>query len=293
MLDAAVTSSADAEPEAPPRRLECMEIWGGNQAVDDAIAVSGLDAWLVSRPHGGAVSGGDVHFVSTCGGGRLARFVVADVAGHGLLASDLAVNLRRLMRKNINRLDQTRLVRRLNRAFSRFSRDGKFATALLASYFAPTDHLVICNAGHPRPLWYRSRLKIWQQLHHDMADRVEKVSNLPLGIVMPTSYYQFAVCLEKGDLVLIYTDAVVEVRDAGGKILNDEGLLELVGRLDATRPESFCPSLLNAVSAYREHRPEEDDVTLVLLHHNAGRPPRQSIGEMVKVMGKMFGLIKV
>ena len=283
----------EAVADKPLHRLECMEIWGGNEAIDDAIAVSGLDAWVISQPHAGDPSGGDIHFVSTCGSGRIARFMIADVAGHGKSASEVADKLRRLMRKHINRLNQTRFVRDLNREFLWAYQSETFATALLTSYFASTDHLIICNAGHPVPLWYRSQLGTWYRLEHTMADRVKRIFNLPLGIIEPTSYYQFAVRLERNDLVLIYSDAVIEARNGEGRPLGDDGLLEVVGRIDPARPERFCPELLDALSTYRNHGPAEDDVTVALLHHNAGNPPRQSIREMVRVMGKMFGLVKV
>jgi sigma-B regulation protein RsbU (phosphoserine phosphatase) len=274
------------------RRLECMEIWGGNQAADSAVAVSGIDAWVMSEPVGGVTSGGDIHFVSTCGGGKIARFAVADVAGHGLSASNVAVKLRRLMRKHINRLDQTQFARDLNREFAPFSQEGTFATALLASYFAPTDHLIVCNAGHPPPLWYRSSVETWQQLEHTIPDRLAEAVNLPLGIIDPTDYYQFAVRLQKGDLVLIYSDGLVEARDRNGKLLDNQGFLNLVRRVDTAYPEAVCRSVLDVVSAYREDVPAQDDLTLVVLHHNGGRPPRQSMGQMVRTMGKMFGLVK-
>ena len=285
--------SAKATVETPSHRLECMEIWGSNRATDSAVAVSGIDTWVISEPYRGEVAGGDMHFVSTCGGGKIARFAVADVAGHGRAASDMAVKLRRLLRKHINRLDQTRFARDLNREFVLLAQENVFATALLASYFAPTDHLIVCNAGHPQPLWYRSRLETWQPLEHTMTERSQEVVNLPLGIIEPTRYYQFAVRLEADDLVLIYSDAAIEVDNPDGEPLGSQGLLEQVGGIDAGHPETFCHALLGAISSYRNNAPAADDVTLLLLHHNGGRPPSQSIGEMIKVMGKMLGLVKV
>ena len=285
--------AATVAAEAGPHRLECMEIWGGNQAAEHAVSVPGVDCWVISEPYQGDASGGDMHFVSTCGSGRIARFALADVAGHGQSASDTAVNLRRLMRKHINRLDQTRFARDLNKEFGALTDQGTFATALLASYFAPTDHLIICNAGHPPPLWYRARSDAWLELTHNMPERAEEVHNLPLGIISPTAYYQFAVRLEVGDLVLIYSDALIEARNADGKLLDTEGLREQVSHIDQAHPDRFGPDLLRMIADYRGGAPAEDDVTLIVLHHNGARPPRQSIGDMVRVMGKMFGLVKV
>ncbi len=275
-------------------RLECMEIWGGNQAADRAIAVSGMDAWVLSEPYGGdAAGGGDIHFVSTCGHGRIARFLLADVAGHGRLVNDVAIQLLRLMRKHMNRLDQTRFIRELNREFSELADKGMFATALMASYYAPTEHLVVCNAGHPRPFWYRSRLGTWHRLEHAVAGPIEGLANLPLGIIESTDYDQFAVRLEPGDLVLLYSDAAIEARNSRGELLGEDGLLERLRHLDPTPPERFHYAVLQDLSNYRGHEPADDDLTVVLLHHNAGQPPRQSFSQMVKVMGKMAGLVKV
>ena len=36
-----------------PEHWQCMEVWGGNQVVDDAVKVAGLDAWVYSKPCGG------------------------------------------------------------------------------------------------------------------------------------------------------------------------------------------------------------------------------------------------
>ena len=70
---------------AEPARhsMQCMEIWGGSQAADTAVSTPGLDIHVRSQPYGGAASGGDVHYVSLCGGGVITRLIVADLSGHG------------------------------------------------------------------------------------------------------------------------------------------------------------------------------------------------------------------
>lgn len=270
-----------------------MEIWDSNQVVDSAIAVSGMDAWVFSEPHAGDVAGGDIHFISTCGRGRITRFLLADVAGHGGAVSEVAIQLRKLMRKHMTRLDQTRFIRDLNREFMELTRKGVFATALMASYYAPTEHLVICNAGHPQPFWYQSRIETWFRLEPTMTDFIGGHANLPLGIIKSTEYSQFAVCLEEGDLVLLYSDAVIESRNSHDEFLGEEGFLDRIQHLDPAQPARFCSAVLEDLSKYRGQKSATDDLTLILLHRNAGKSPRQSIRQMVKVMGKMLRLVNV
>jgi phosphoserine phosphatase RsbU/P len=280
-------------PAQTPHRLQCMEIWGGNRSMEGAVAVPGIDAWIYSRPVGDNGAGGDIHYVSTCGGGKIARFIVADVSGHGDAVGALAAQLRKLMRRYMDTLDQTRFLHALNRAFSALASDGKFATAVLATYFAPTDHLITCNAGHPAPLWYRAAERNWRLLEHTDECCVAAAMNLPLGIVEPTQYSQFAVPLARGDLVVIYTDALPEARSPAGDALGMNGLLDLVRGLDPHEPEHVLPRLVEAVACYRGGAPAEDDLTIAVLHHNAANPPRQSLGEMMRVVGKMLHLVKV
>ncbi len=274
--------------------MQCMEIWGGNQAVDSGISVPGIDAWVFSETYQGDAAGGDIHYVSTCGGGKIARFALADVAGHGRAVADLAVVLRRLMRKHIDTVDQTKFVRALNEEFLALSAGGVFATAALTTYFAPTDHLVTCLAGHPAPLWRRAKLGTWVRLDAAAAtDAGHRASNLPLGVIAPTEYEQFAVPLEKDDLVLIYTDGLVEAHAPDGRMLGEAGLSRIVESLDVADPSSIVPRLLEEVRRFRGSRPLEDDLTVILLRHNAAGPPRKSAGEWAKVVGKMLGLVRV
>ena len=98
--------------------------------------------------------------------------------------------------------------------------------------------------------------------------------------------------LGRGDLVLFYTDALIEAADGAGQLLGESGLLEVARRLDASvsAPVSVGTSLLEAVARHRGEAPADDDVTLVVLHHNASASPRLTLGEKVDVYAKVFGL---
>jgi hypothetical protein len=269
-----------------------MEVWGGNVAAESGISVHGIDAWLYSQPYHGEASGGDIHYVSMCGEGRIARFVLADVAGHGVEVNDLAVQLRSLMRKHVGTPDQTHFARSLNRTFGRFSRDGIFATAALATYFAPTDELIACLAGHPRPLWYHAESGTWSLLSHEHKSCVGSSSDLPLGIIHPTEYHQFAVTLGKGDLVVLYSDGLIEMGGSQGKTIGEEGLLDLARSIGGLDSEVFGRSLIAAADAEFGWVPgaRGDDVTVMVLHHNAMDPPAVSLLHRAKMMAKMLGL---
>src|SRR3954451_17981370 len=136
----------DKPPEGTSEHgLKCMEIWGGSQAADASVSTPGLDLQVYSRPHAQAEGGGDVHYVSLCGGGVITRFILADVSGHGASVADMARSLRDLMRRNINRKSQERLVKALNQEFTELVKLRRFATALVGTYLTAGDRLTICN----------------------------------------------------------------------------------------------------------------------------------------------------
>lgn len=241
----AARTSADNE-----QRMQCMEVWGGSQLTDQTVAFSGLDAWVSSKPYGGASHGGDVYYASSCGTGRITRLLLADVSGHGSAVASTAADLRTLMRRFVNRIDQTEFVRLLNKQFSEMSKAGTFATAVVTTFFAPTRRLTICNAGHPCPLLYRAADGSWSSLEHK-AKRGPMPANTPLGLLSFAEYDQFDIELAPGDVFLSYTDALMESNEADGEPLGESGVLKiarlLTGPGDPPDPATFCPALLQEI----------------------------------------------
>src|SRR4029079_2161444 len=161
------------------QHMQCMEVWGGSQLTSRGVAFGGLDAWVYSKPYGNAQHGGDVYYASSCATGRIGRLLLADVSGHGTPVAATAADLRTLMRRFVNRLDQTEFVRLLNKQFAVRSKAGTFATAIVAPFFEPSRRMTICNAGHPRPLIYRAAQKKWDFLGHE-GKAGATPSNIPL-----------------------------------------------------------------------------------------------------------------
>jgi len=280
-----------AKPEPGVSNLSCMEIVGGIEANDQALDLPGLDVWMFSKPHQGAKQGGDVHYISVCGGGRISRLIVADVSGHGTPVAEVSDRLRGLMRKNINRPDQTRLVRALNRDFGTMAQQQRFATAVVATYLAHQQTLTLSNAGHPRPLWYQAARQRWIWLDPDEPGAVEDVSNLPFGIANDSAYRQFAVRMTRDDLVFIYTDGMTEARRPSGKQLGESGVLDVVQQIEAREPSQFLPRLRSRLTSIVGDDLRSDDVTMLLLHANGEQPPRQSLTRKMRATAKMLGLL--
>ena len=276
--------------EQKTQHMTCMEVWGDSQLTASGIEMGGLDAWVYSKPFGEAQRGGDVYYASSCATGRISRLLLADVSGHGNSVAATAADLRTLMRRFVNRLDQKEFVRLLNQQFVALSRTGTFATAVVTTFFAPSRRLLICNAGHPRPLLYRAVKKEWTLLGDDGTVEVHKPQNIPLGIIDLTEYEELDVELNPGDCLMKYTDALIESRDADGEMLGEAGVLRILNLIGEVDPGKITEALLKEI---RERYPEnlsEDDVTVMLIRVN-GRQPKIPFQEKLMAAGRFFGAL--
>ncbi|MCR9232428.1 MAG: serine/threonine-protein phosphatase [bacterium] len=251
-------------------RMQCMEVWGGNQSVDRKLTTTGLDLWVYSQPHAASRSGGDVYYVSSCSSGRITRLLLADVSGHGEVVAARANVLRNLMRRHINRINQASLVEAINDDFESESRTGAFATAVIGTFFAPTRTLTICNAGHPSPLIYQAQNKTWIPFGSEQgASEVER--NFPLGITVEQNYSNQSCKLGREDLMLCFTDGLLEFKQADGSLLGEAGLLRLLSQLDCSQPERLIPELLQRLDPNQERINAADDISLMLFQRNNER----------------------
>lgn len=261
--------------------LQCMEIWSGNRSVESTARSIGLDVWIYSQPYLGETRGGDVHYLSLCVGGIVTRLVLADVSGHGSKVADTSLTLRKLLRRYMNAKRQDRLAAELNREFSSVEQTGRFATAILMTYLSHRKRLLLTNAGHPRPLFFRNATARWHYVDSNLIEN-DRADNLPLGVRDSTSYQSTEFAIESDDLLILYTDAFTEASGADGKQLGESGLLTLVQSMSTTIPsDQFGRELLSSVRAYA-NGVSCDDETLMVIRFGHGR---RSTGFMERLRG--------
>jgi serine phosphatase RsbU (regulator of sigma subunit) len=144
-----------------------------------------------------------------------------------------------------------------------------FATGLLCELDTSSGRLSWLSAGHLEPLLMRGG-KLVRSLH------VEPL--LPLGLNQGLSQGTVAAIgseqLEPGDLLMLYTDGVVEARSPDGEFFGQPRLVDMVTRnLAAGRPAP--ETMRRVVHALLDHQAGDldDDATLLLVEwHGASGP---------------------
>lgn len=286
-------TSSDLPNETSPHEMTCMEILGGIEATERAVKCPGLDVWIRSRPFRDESTGGDVHYLSLCGGGVITRVLLGDVSGHGEHVREYAEELRRLVKRHIVRKSQRRFMRDLNRNFTEYADLRRFATAVVMTYLSHNRSVEMCIAGHPRPAFWNSGQRKWSYLGEGLANGAETsigITNMPIGVVDNLAYDTFRFPLESGDLLLLYSDALVEARSPDGRTLGETGLMETLASIDPS--DQTCSavgqSVLEAVARFRGDQPSEDDETLMVLKHTGTGPKGAGLAERLDAVVKML-----
>jgi anti-sigma regulatory factor (Ser/Thr protein kinase) len=133
--------------------------------------------------------------------GKLLGISIGDVAGHGLNAAATMAMLRQTMRVAA-RIEQqpSRVLREVNRSLCADD-PGALATAIFATLDCSSGLLRWSTAGHPAPIVVRP----------DRSVTFLEGSGLILGIDAQTTFDDFALDLDVGCALVLYTDGLVEV----------------------------------------------------------------------------------
>ncbi|ASN22852.1 PAS sensor protein [Streptomyces pluripotens] len=190
--------------------------------------------------------GGDWYDVLPLGGDRTA-LVVGDVMGSGIDAAAAMGRLRTATAAFADLdLDPARILGQLDSITSRLER--YIATCVYAVYDPHTGVCRIANAGHLPPALVRGG---------ERPRLLDLPNGIPLG-VGGVPFETTALVFGLGDLLVLYTDGLVETRHhAIDERL--EGLLRLLDTSDCTLEET-CDRLLDGL----RHPDDHDDVALLI-----------------------------
>jgi phosphoserine phosphatase RsbU/P len=253
--------------------LACGEIWGANSNVAHAVELPGLRGWVYSAPIELGQNGGDIHYLSVCNSGVLCRIALVDVSGHGHAVSGVADRLLGVMRTHINRLEQRDVLHELGDSLREMNGAERmtFATALMIGFDSSSGEVVLTNAGHPSPLWYRAAERRWDWLQPATASPSDALVGLPLGIDFGRGYRNEVIQLGVGDLLVCYSDGLSDADDGAGRRIDSDGLMTLARLLPSQSPMSAGATLLGLVDGWRRGGPASDDETLIVLQRRASQ----------------------
>jgi sigma-B regulation protein RsbU (phosphoserine phosphatase) len=190
-------------------------------------------------------------------------FAIGDVAGKGISAALLMATIQSTMRTQINTATAANgnykapstafLVSNLNRQLYANTAPEKYATFYFAMYDEELHVLTYTNAGHLSPLLVR-----------DGQVSLLEPTGTVVGAFPFAVYQEKTVKLEHGDMLVAYTDGLVEPENAYGEMYGEERLTELLLKYNRTDSSEIIARAMEAVVQWTGSSELQDDMTMVV-----------------------------
>jgi sigma-B regulation protein RsbU (phosphoserine phosphatase) len=148
-------------------------------------------------------------------------------------------------------LDQ--LMERASRVFCESTLPTHYAT-LVCGRAAPSGEIELCNAGHPPPL-----------LISGGTVAPLPATSLPVGMFCNERFASETVRLGAGDVLLLYTDGLLEAENDAGADYGQDRLRALAQSPAPSTPRAIVDACVRDLGRFLVSRPPSDDVTIMAL----------------------------
>ncbi len=215
-------------------------------------AIPGLEVCVRFLP--ARALGGDLYDFLAYGGDRRV-LAIGDVSGKGAPAALYGAMASGILRSLApQRLSAPDMLRKLNLTLLEWKVEGHFITLTFAIWEPKTRTLRLANAGMPLPILVRQG--------HARPIRVEGV---PLGLLEEVEYQETAIRLEKGDVLALFSDGLLEAANPQGEEFGAPRL-EKTLREQAGRPVGeILETIFAELTRFEQGRARRDDQTLLLI----------------------------
>ena len=184
-------------------------------------------------------------------------FVIADVSGKGVPAALFMTMSYTLLRFTGTRsLTPVTTVSQSNDMLSRESFDSMFVTVFYGVYCISTGEMRYVNAGHNPPYIIKVNGNV---------DVLPNSNNICMGVTEGFPYQESILKLEKGDMLVAFTDGVTEACDPSNNLYGEGRLESLLATLRDNTTQEVTSAIDNAVNAHANGAEQSDDITIMAI----------------------------
>ncbi len=180
---------------------------------------------------------------------------IADVSGKGVPASLLMASIRSAMRVYAYFMyDIDRILAEVNKHLCRETTTGEFATVFYGVITPDARRFTYCNAGHDPPLLLRE-------------GRITYLGTggMVVGVDPAATFAREVVALQPGDVLLLYTDGMVEALNFTDERFGRERLAQSLTRYADQTAQLIAHNILWDLRRFRGLADRTDDLTMVAL----------------------------
>jgi serine phosphatase RsbU (regulator of sigma subunit) len=197
---------------------------------------------------------GDFYDFSMIRDGKV-YFCVGDVSGKGIPASLFMSMSKALLSKVLDQADQTKdIITRVNNELSLNNDSNMFVTLVIGVMDLNTGELLITNAGHNLP---------YIKKHTGELVCLEEIQGPLVGTFEGIEFKQQSIQMGKGDMVLFYTDGVIEAQNIRDEFYDDNRLEDLLKKNEFDTAKDMTNSVFRSVLRFIGRADQFDDITIL------------------------------
>lgn len=201
--------------------------------------------------------GGDYYDFYLLPNGKL-RIIIGDVMGKGIPAAMLMILTRGAFR---SAAESTKgpgeTLTAMNKALFKDLRAlGSFVTLFCADWDAETNQLTYANAGHLPPIIIDANKEVREPI---------EVKGVMLGGLATTIYQEAIFSLQAKDVVLFYTDGIIEARNHEKEMYRIDRLRKILVTYHDYQVKEIEQQLIQSIEQFVKEELQQDDITMVLL----------------------------
>lgn len=184
--------------------------------------------------------------------------VIADVSGKGVPAALFMAVSRTLLRATALRgVSSAECLTYANKLLCKESLDSMFVTVFYGIYNYKTGIMDYTNAGHNPPYILRQNRRI---------ETLPLASNFIVGVFDDILFENGTLKLEKGDMLIMYTDGVTEAFNEKREQFSEDRLQKVLETLpENPNTKDVVTEILRQIKNFSGNYPQSDDITLLSL----------------------------
>ena len=255
-MDGLLHHAAEADRERLQRERLAKELSIGHE-----IQASLLPTHISSLPGLDIATGyfaskevnGDFYDLFRLPDGRI-LIAICDTAGKGISACLYSLGLRSILRALATvETELSELVKKANDLYMIDAHEASMFSTLWIGIFDPKDQkLIFCSQGHPPGVVVRGAQleELWTA---GIALGAQKMDAIPTKEFF----------LEKGDLLVLYTDGIVEAHNVKNQLFGKVKLYDLLTTKQKATSQQIVDRIIEEVHTFSEGAPQHDDITLL------------------------------
>lgn len=195
---------------------------------------------------------------------------IGDISGKGLEAALFSVKLQSTRRAlAVESISPGRLISKVNRIFCRDRTRGKFASLIYLSLEKNSGQIQFTNAGHLPPA------KI-----SDGKLSMLTGGDAGIGILQETEYTQTDTIFNPEDILVLYSDGLVEARDRNGNFFGEKNLYEVLRSGSARSATELGELVIDRVEKFVNSAPLYNDLSIIILKKIPENGPAYNTSKM-------------